>query len=1408
MHVLKHRIKLAIIWPSVIILSLAVLLFALSLVSYFVISLPSVQERAVRFAEEQVQGFFSGDITIERLESNLLSYVNLHGVRAVGKSGYGDSVYVRHVRANYWIPSLLFKHIRLTSSVITDVSGHVVMAPDNQIMIPVIPAEYYDSTYLYRPSFEPLKKAVVRSEEKSRAKKTGMEKVMTWPPTHLPDPADWPVTLHLGRVRINGINAVYRDLANDMVGEIRNAQARARFHTIDSFSVVLRVPEGSYTSPWWVGDIDTIGASAVVTWTGLNVQSLVFKGAGTQVNAGGRLSYFPGGPWDLKADFITTIRPLPVLYDNFDDLGKSGFLEGTATYKGSLYEPVWAAKVKGSGVTVRGHELSSLDVDAVFGRDEYGRARIRGGVDFGRFDVTASLLMKSLMKGPEFGNYSALVLLNGIDAKKLAEAFEFDLPLAVDRGDVRLRADGQCFEAPAIIDLTAELSGEELAGGNISVKTLVRDNSWSLEGGWGDNSLSGQGSIDLATGALAGAVSGNFPDPSTATMTIFKERVTGRIAASTEFSGNFNKPEKFKLSADLKGDRIRWRGVAADSLEAHITLDEGKLNLNRADGIVSGWADSVAPVFGVASAHGYIQAELSMKGGLDAPLLNARIRGRELRYDTYALDTLAGFASFEQGMLRWNSLYLRGLGTSIYSSGRFKLPDGDGAVTEAALSAELFTERGGGGGRKPAGKVDFKGAMRSDSVTVECRISSVPLDIFDPWVPEEHHMKGVLSLTGEFSGSAANPSAKMNFKLMNPSYGDHSAYSVIGDAVLADSLVSGAAVLRAGQKSGAVELKAHMPFLPASGWKVDETGAREAFVGAQAEKFDIKDVAKYIGPDFEASGAAAFNVSLSNAGRGWDVGGMLYFPNAALRLVREEISLNGINLNASLSGTLEQPRAVFTVKTGGAEISRLRMDSCVIRGRTGLDMLVIDSARFVFRDSGTVDLRARMLYSGMDSLLYSRNFFAQYRINKIPTEVFRPFAPEFRLRRGLLNGSGTIYGSDGRPMVDGTLSLAGLEVTLPDIYPIIGPVDASVKFSGGSVELSSLNAGWGRGMIRGAGRVDWDLDGLIGVDMRVNAGGLFFELPEVVNVGVQSATLRINNQNGDLVVSGRASLGQTSYTRDFHVMDMIDQARLNREVRRAPNPFLQSVVLRIQLDLNDNMQIDMNLGTLNMGGRITVGGTAAEPGIVGEIKVRDGFVYYLDRKFQITEGTLFNPDLTAINPNLNITAKSDVVTFSPTSRAEQFTITLSMTGTLESPVIRFTSDPALSELDILSVLTFGERMGGMGSDFGNRALNLAAQQLLVGLGATRSLEKMLNVDKVSVSGDLLGAMGGGTGGGATIGLSKRFTSRLNVTYETNTVKLTDRKVTAQYRLLPNLYLEGQSTSESEHALDLIFRYSR
>jgi hypothetical protein len=463
-----HTAKIIALWVAAVSLALAVLAFAVSFAFYHILTLPSVQERALRIAEGKVaaMGLFNGDVTIERLESNLISYVDIYGVRAVGKSGYGDSVYVGRVTARYWLPPLLRRTVTVRKATVTDVRGHVVMSPEGDIMIPFIPVYYYEERDTAGLAASGGAAPAARPYWRPKGYKGRHGGNKDGPP----DPSSWPVKVKIGRVRVNGINAVYRDFRNNMVGEIANATAAARFYDIDSFWVELRVPDGSYTSPWWSGGIDTIGASGVVTWRDLDVHSLLLKGSGTHVTASGKLSYYEGKPWNLRADFITSIKPLPVIYENAEGLGRDCFFEGSATFGGTLYEPVFGARVKGHGITYRGYGLASLDVDAAYGLDGYGRARVGGAGEFGRFDVDASLLMKNLMRGPEFGDYSADVFLSKLDAKRIAEELKIKLPVPIDGGQARVKAGGKSFEIPARASLSAEFEGANLAGGRTRVK--------------------------------------------------------------------------------------------------------------------------------------------------------------------------------------------------------------------------------------------------------------------------------------------------------------------------------------------------------------------------------------------------------------------------------------------------------------------------------------------------------------------------------------------------------------------------------------------------------------------------------------------------------------------------------------------------------------------------------------------------------------------------------------------------------------------------------------------------------------------------------------------------------------------------------------------------------------------------
>ncbi|MFP4013956.1 MAG: translocation/assembly module TamB domain-containing protein [Chitinispirillaceae bacterium] len=1359
-------------WAALGALFVAVFLLFVSVLFYYILLIPPVQQRVLRFAELQMSSFMLGDVTIERVESDLLRRIELHGVRAKG-GVYGDSIYAGRITVKYYLPALLKKTVRVSSVDLRDVYGHVVWA-DRWIRLPVLPQD------LAQPPPPSDSGKVARDKE-------GEEFSV--------DSMDWKIDL--GTARVFNLNAVYRDSDLEFLGEIVNTRAEARFHELDSFSVKLQVPDARYESPWWTGDLDTIGATGVITWKHLEIFDCHVLGSGSDITGGGRIAFSSEGHWDLSADVNTLIEPLPVLYNSLPGLGRQGRLKARASWVGSLREPVLSAEVSGQNLSYDDFDIGSLNLDAGYGEDRFVRLLVHGGSSLGRVDLASSMRIDSLMSRPSFGDYTLSAQLSRLDLKSLLKKVAVPVAVPGDTGSVRLSVDGSGIsDVPSLVKASLGIGGGRLEGRQLDLSGSLNRGAWSVEGNWGLNRVEGKGTLGLHNLSVLGYVAADIPVPSLISNQFLRENVGGRLMSHMDIMGKIDNP---RIEAMVKGDELEWRGIRADSVDASLVFADREFALSRADAIIAGDLETVAPYFGLDSLSGNVRVDMSMTGRLGDMFAHAFVSGERVRYGPVGADAGFGVVVMEGDTLSWTDFSVREKGTALRSDGKLVLRP----YLELETETELLLHDSGL--VRPAGSLSLSGILRGDTVSASYRVSGADLRIADPWTVSQYRLKGTLYALGELSGSLKNPEGFLELQAMEPSTSDYRIANLTSSVKLADSLVSaeGWVGLMGSQTSG-LSFNSVLPVLPGAGWKIDESGKRTALVEVGADSFNIESVAALLGEEYVASGPARFKASLKNEGRGWAMDGSAEVTNAKAEYAPGGIRASGVNLKVNAAGTLKKPDASFTLSSGPVIMPRVRIENTFFQGRTGYDTLFLDEANLNFKDNGHVSVRARAPYASMDSILYKKGLEADFKIMRFPTAVIAPFLQQYAFRKGLLNGGGRVSVDQGRPVVNGDLSLSGLELTIPDIQPVMGPINADLTFSGDKVEVRSARAKWGSGAIQTSGHAVWDLQKLRDLDLRVRADKLSFELPEVFYAGIDQAGIRITDRSdGSIMVSGNVGLGQTRYVRDVRILDMVNQMQISQEVRREPNPLLQSVLLRVEVDLAENVNVDMNLGSLNLDGRMVVNGNLSEPGFSGDVKLMDGYVLYLDRKFTISKGSLYNPDPFTLNPNLDIKAYSEVWAYSPMSKDEQFLIHLNVTGTLQNPVVRFSSEPSLSQLDILSVLTLGQRMGAIGSDLNDRLKTFAAQQV-AGFGA-RKLEQLLGFERIELSGDLLSMDGDQS---PRLSIAKRLTSRLILTYETLVGRLSERKMKAHYRLTPHIYLEGETTSDGKSGVDLIFRYSR
>ena len=185
-------------------------------------------------------------------------------------------------------------------------------------------------------------------------------------------------------------------------------------------------------------------------------------------------------------------------------------------------------------------------------------------------------------------------------------------------------------------------------------------------------------------------------------------------------------------------------------------------------------------------------------------------------------------------------------------------------------------------------------------------------------------------------------------------------------------------------------------------------------------------------------------------------------------------------------------------------------------------------------------------------------------------------------------------------------------------------------------------------------------------------------------------------------------------------------------------PRSKSTTLGIDLQLDAPSQIFVRGRGIDaeLGGSITVRGTAAEPIVSGGFTMRRGRLTILSRRLDFTDTSkiTFGGDLT---PALNMEA---------TSTAGSTTITVDVTGLATDPQIGFSSSPALPQDEVLAQLIFGQSMSKL-SAMQIAQLADAASQLAGGRSTSlfEGLRSHLGVDDLDISTDANGQAQVGAG---------------------------------------------------------------
>ncbi|RJP75108.1 MAG: hypothetical protein C4524_12115 [Candidatus Zixiibacteriota bacterium] len=1322
-------------------------------------------ENLVRgIAEDQLSSLLDQQVEIGDFETNLLSRLQLDDV-AVYRTENGDTtslLFLDHALVRYDPFALLQQTLVLEEVVLDSLNASLIKDA----------AGNYNLAFLNTEPGEP--------------------------DTSRPDTAGGGFTFELGRIEINNSYLSYLDKAEPRT-----------YATLKGLDLTARQEGEEFRF-----DFDLAADSGAVEVQKIEtaIRELALSGVGGP--EGGRLANLsarlPGlelsgqGSVDLEGDGALDGRvrlqgnPEPALEElrafvPADLYPVEGRLDLTARLDGALNNPRVEAELTFPELRLAGTEIQRGLVRGSW----QGEQVVLDSLDLvafgGRLAAEGALALDSLM---EFRAHAAL---NGIDAPQVQRFFTAgEVPY---QGQVsgRVEASGR-LTALLQSDARANLrlhdlrySGRPAApmqlrlnaeGGDFALN-LDQEN-FSLQA-WArleDERLQGRYDVEIDSLQPLLVLAAGMTD------------LTGQVDLHGELGGTLSDP---RVTTSLRAEDVKYGRIPLDSLQARAVYAGGEVFVDTLHfvGTIGPPLAFIKDYFGHLAYQGWARGPLEE---LDAGLA---VNGREITIAGYTIDEglvrarmAGGRVILENVAARHREAVVRIMGNVDLDTGAGDLEMGfwDGATPDLPLIGDLINF---GPPSFDYADLDFGGLIAGrfnlplggQRLTASLSGEQLQLTTLSTLAPDTlPAVQGTLDFTLAVHGTTDDPEGQLTFRLGDPTFEQFNADSVGGQILLAERTVT-LDYLEIFEQDFYSWATGTVGMVPQEGGGYGFGPESPTRGEAYGDNLNLDLAEPFLGEGMTVDGRASYELSWHG-----DLGyphahGSLLLRDGLMRLGPDVPPFQNLDLRASISDSL------------------LAVD--YFQGEVG-DVPFVLTARTVVRQPNDFDLELNLAVSDSGQVLVEgtvapENLQLDAEVNRLNLALAQPFVPAVQDLGGSLNAVMDAGGTLENPQLQGRINLRELTVKLRGFdNPFTGGV-VKVDFQGEQVQLDSLFLRQGeKGTVFANGSLAYGEGTLSDVNLRAWMNNLEMQREDVIRLSVQEAALSYREQGEYLVLEGDINLGETRLLVDFDPTDLLPFTRSVERPAGAPSPLIQRTRLNLRFRESDRVWLDNNVATLRANVAVGVLGSPGRINLTGRVAVEEGYVMFLDRRFEVTQGTVDFVEVNRINPIVDIRAQSTVI-IRLAQEPVTYEITLSLEGPLDDLITELTSDPPLDRPDIVSLLTIGatrEQLAGTGADgqqLGVQEVLLQRVETLSGHLLGQQIAGRLGLDQVTLEGNIFDV--GGTGD-PTLAVTEQLNSRLSVTYTTNVGRFNENGLELNYLLIKNLYLEGQAYQTGEAGLDL------
>ncbi len=425
--------------------------------------------------------------------------------------------------------------------------------------------------------------------------------------------------------------------------------------------------------------------------------------------------------------------------------------------------------------------------------------------------------------------------------------------------------------------------------------------------------------------------------------------------------------------------------------------------------------------------------------------------------------------------------------------------------------------------------------------------------------------------------------------------------------------------------------------------------------------------------------------------------------------------------------------------------------------------------------------------------------------NELPLDVTLNGDLNMRLLEGIegqlhTGGSAALNihagGSGQNPQIIGRASIKDALLDHPDFPLRLSAMQGDIVFSRNLVRLENVRGAAASGTIQLSGVIEHQNAVLRSINLGISIRNARLPYPKDFR-SVFNAELVLSGAGDVKILGGEVDVIRMEYIRNFNLLEQLASHNAVQSGPLTTEPYLLGLRLNVEIHSDNGLYIDNELTNLRGGLRLTLRGTPAYPSLTGRVEVSEGTIFFRGSRFQISHAAANFTDRNRINPVLEIRAEADVKTYR---------LILDVIGDLDHLNMNVTSDPPMSTVDILSLLTTGKTDTGTITSqresemAGVSAASVLSENLTGVLG--KRVQRIFGLESFRVDPFLAGAENDPT---ARLTISERLSKDLVVTFSRNLTTNREQIVVIEYDVGKNLSVVATRDENGKYGLDFRFR---